>query len=99
MIVHKIWAKSFPVRHRQAALPEFRGWLNVFRLFPHAPVGLAILLVDLGEFRAGAFRVTPLRDVSAIEKRHVEDGIGEDVLEPVISEIDFVVADQWILLK
>jgi len=29
----------------------------------------------------------------------VEDGIGEDVLEPVISEIDFVVADQRILLQ
>jgi hypothetical protein len=60
---------------------------------------IAILLVDLGEFRARAFRVAPLRDVGTIEKRHVEDRIGEDVLESVVAEIDFVVADQRILLK
>src|SRR5260370_39397136 len=77
-------------RHRiQERLDSF-----VFR--DHAPVGEP---VSLGKFRkllAGAIEVAPLRQVTAVRKRHVKNGVGINVLETVIPELEFVVAQDRI---
>jgi hypothetical protein len=86
MVVLEVHAHHFPVRHGQAPLPKRRVRIDVLGLLPHAPVGVGVLLADLGKFGDGALRVAPLRHVRAIEKRHVKHWIGNDVFEPVVGE-------------
>src|SRR3984893_3620281 len=94
MVVLKIVADILPMRHGQASLPKRGARLHGLIFFQHTKVGGRVSLGNLGKFRTGTLRVAPLRYVGAVEKWHMEYWIGKDVLEPVVVEVEFVVADQ-----
>ncbi len=68
-------------------------------LLEQAEVGGGVLFREAGEFGGGALGIVPQRDRAAVEERHVEDGVGRDVLEAVGAQIDFVIAQHGIVLK
>jgi hypothetical protein len=99
MVVLKIVADNLPMRHGQASLPKLGARLHGLIFFQHTKVGGRISLANLGKFRTGTLRVAPLRYVGAVEKWHMEYWIGKDVLEPVVAEVELVVADQRVILN
>src|SRR6202047_1682979 len=62
----------------------------------HSRVGQSVFFGELGKFPAGTVQVAPLCQISAVGKRHVKDRIGINVFAAVISEIDLVVAQNWV---
>ena len=58
----------------------------------HSRVGQSVFFGKFSEFLASAVEVAPLRQVTAVGKRHVKDRIGINVFEAVVPELDLVVA-------
>src|SRR5713226_1780009 len=66
--------------------------LDGFVFRDHSPVSESVLLGELRKFLARALEVAPLRQVTAVGKRHMKNRVGIDVLETIIAELEFVVA-------
>src|SRR6266571_1255204 len=86
------WFSETDRRERDGVQDRFDGL--IFR--DHLPVSFAIFLGKLRKLSARSIEVAPLRQVAAVGKRHVIDGIGMDILEAIISELQLIVAQEWI---
>src|ERR1035438_3160905 len=73
--------------------------LDDFVFVDHAAIGCAIFFGKFGKFCAGAIEIAPLRQVAAVGKRHMKDGIGIDVFEAVVAKSKFVVAKKRIAMN
>src|SRR5713226_8431463 len=72
--------------------------LDLLVLGNHPPIRQSIALGELCKLRAGATQIAPLRQVTAVGKRHVKDGVGENIFEAVLAELELVVAQHGIVL-
>ncbi len=69
-----------------------------FILRDHPPVSFAIFFREFRELRTGALQVAPLRQVAAVGKGHVINGVRINIFEAALSELQFIIAEQRIPL-
>src|SRR5581483_3950863 len=75
----------------------FQEGLHRFILGEHAPVCCAIFFRKFCKLGTRAVNIPPLRQITAVRKRHMEDRIGLNVLQPVVSQLEFVFAYKRII--
>src|SRR5579859_5350117 len=72
---------------------------HLFVLGHHPAISRRIFLRKLCEFLAGAIHVAPLGDVASVWEGKVHDGIRVEILEPVLSETQFIIAKNGTVLN
>jgi len=63
----------------------FSNGFTVFILRDHPPIRLAIFLRKLGKLRASPVQIAPLRQITAVGKRHVKHRVGINVFQAVVA--------------
>src|ERR1700733_5123259 len=74
----------------------FKDGAYFLELGQHPPVSGCVFLREFCELSAGAVEIAPLREPCSIRKWHVDDGIGFNVFQSVLFEIDLIVLEHGI---